>query len=171
MAGYPISSRYSPARHAASGVSSPPSTVPTARAVDQCLDFWQYARDDRFDPGHVWVQAVRQLELKRIVESRVEQHIVLAGTGRLQRVRARRLSARERGAIEVLQYPAGFMPAGYCCRMIFRRLDSRTLGRPAAKALYEGRTQTRSSRPRTVLPNCTTKTHPRKLSIVRRAAA
>src|SRR5882757_173143 len=58
------------------------STVSTTGAIDQGLDFWQYARDDRFDSGRGWVQAVRQLELgivhKRIVESRIEQHIVLA---------------------------------------------------------------------------------------------
>lgn len=55
--------------------------VSLGRAVDKGLDHWYNSRDDRFDSGFGWMQAVRQLERsivhKRVVESWVELHIVL----------------------------------------------------------------------------------------------
>jgi hypothetical protein len=62
------------------------STVSATCSADQGLDGWQHARDDCFVSSRVGVQTVQRLELsivnKRIIKSRVKQHIVLAGKTR-----------------------------------------------------------------------------------------
>ncbi len=54
--------------------------MPATRAVDQGLYFGQHASNHSFDFGGGWVQVARlSIVHERIVESRVEEHIVLTG--------------------------------------------------------------------------------------------